>query len=249
MTKDSESTETVGVFKTALNKKLIELFKTQGKKVFEFPVNDHHRLNLNTEQVNLLKNITEFDWIIFPDIWAVEHFFEIVENQNFDLFDLDNIRICSFGEAVADSLRYRQIHSDIIPSRVLHQTVFQSIEDYISGETELKDLKFLVLKPAGGDLKLAALLSENSAKVCELEIYKIDKFDESEFSKLKALLVGGAIDEFIFNAPEDVLNLAVMIGIENLSKVLADINVRAFNEVTRQTLSEFDLKDKDQKRG
>jgi uroporphyrinogen-III synthase len=89
---------------------------------------------------------------------------------------------------------------------------------------------------------LANLLRENSSKVSELEIYEIENLNDPEITKLKALTVGGAIDEFVFNAPEDVFNLAKIIGIRNLPQILADIKIEAFNEITLQTLSEFDVK-------
>jgi uroporphyrinogen-III synthase len=242
MTQNSASSKTVGVFKNALNKKLIELFKSQGKKVFEFPALIPKKANLKKAETESLKNISAFDWLIFSDIRTVEIFLEILEELEVDFFELDNIRICSRGEAVADSLRFRQIHSDVIPPKNSANAVFSAIAEYVFDENELNGLNFLIIKSAGENSELANLLKNNSAKIFELEIYEIENRNDSEITKLKTLTVGGAIDEFVFNAPEDVFNLAKIVGIKNLPQILAEMKIQAFNEITLQTLSEFDVK-------
>jgi uroporphyrinogen-III synthase len=89
---------------------------------------------------------------------------------------------------------------------------------------------------------LANLLKKNSAKVVEIEMYEIENQNDSEITKLKALTVGGAIDEFVFNSPEDVFNLAKIIGMQNLPQVLAETEIQVFSEITLQTLLDFDVK-------
>jgi uroporphyrinogen-III synthase len=242
MTHDNASWKTVGVFKNALNKKLIELFKSQGKTVFGFSPPVVKKKALKEAELNAFKNISSFDWIIFFDIRTVEIFLEILEEMEIDFFELDDVRICSNGEAVADSLRFRQIHSDVIPPKNSSAAVFTAITDYIFDEYELEDLSFLILKAAGDDSKLAGSLKKESAKAVEIEIYEIENRNDPEHTKLKALAVGGAIDELVFNSPEDVFNLAKLIGNENFPQILANIKIQAFNEITGQTLSEFGVK-------
>jgi uroporphyrinogen-III synthase len=242
MTQDFASSKTVGVFKNPLNKKLIELFKSQGKTIFEFPPPVVKKKELNEAELNSLKNISTFDWIIFSDIRTAEILLEILEELEIDFFDLDKVRICSNGEAVADSLRFRQVHSDVIPPKNSASAVFSAIADYIFDEDELNGSSFLILKAAGEESALANLLKKNSGKAVELEIYEIENRNDSEITKLKALTVGGAIDEFVFNAPEDVFNLAMIFGRKLLPQIMSDMKIQAFNEITLQTLSEFDVK-------
>ena len=242
MTQDYASSKTVGVFKNALNKKLIELFNSQGKKVFEFPPLIAQKTELCDAEIDSLKNISDFDWLIFSDIRTAEIFLEILEELETDFFEMDNVRICSNGEAVADSLRFRQIHSDVIPPKNPANTVFSAIAEYVSDEYELNGMNFLILKSASESSELANLLKKKSAKVVEIEIYEIENRNDSEVTKLKALTVGGAIDEFVFNAPEDVFNLAMIIGRENLPQVLNEMEIQAWNDITLQTLSVFQVK-------
>lgn len=242
MNQISESAKTVGIFKTPSNKKLIELFKSQRKNVFEIPLPEPKKTDLKNADLKLFENISTFDWIIFSDIWTVEIFLEILDRLEIDLFDLDQLRICSNGEAVADSLRFRQIHTDVIPPENSARAVFTAVSGYIFEERELSDLSFFVLKAKGDDSELANLLSENSSEVTELEIYEIENRNDSEFSKLKALIVGGAVDEIVFSSPEEVFNLYKIIGKKDFVRVLSEIEIHAVNEIAYQTLREFDVK-------
>lgn len=241
MNRVSETSKSIGIIKSPFNKKLIELFKSRNKKVFDFPVIKTERAKLNEEQSNYFENISRFDWIIFTDIWTVENFFGVLEEKNIELFDLDGLRICSCGEAVADGLRFRQIHSDVIPPKNTNEIIFSAISDYIFDEDEFRNSVFLILKAAGNDSELKNLLAKKSDNVVEIEIYKDENADEKELSKLKALIIGGAIDEFVFNAPEDVFTLSKIVGKADFSRILSDIQIQALNEVTLQTLSEFGL--------
>lgn len=242
MNQISASAKTVGIFKNPSNKKLIELLKSQGKNVFEFRVLQPKKTDLKNDDLKRLEDIAAFDWIIFSDIWTVEIFLEILEEYGIELFDLDNLRICSNGEAVADRLRFRQIHSDVIPPKNSAKVVFTAVSEYIFEERELSDLSFLIIKANGDDSELADLLAETSSEIIELEVYEIENRNDSEFSKLKALIVGGAVDEIMFNSPEDVFSLYKIIGKNDFVRILTEIEIHAVNEISYQTLREFDIK-------
>lgn len=242
MNQISASSKTVGIFRNPLNKKLVELFESQGKKVFEFPALEKKRADLSETELDLFRNIFDFDWIIFSEIFTVEFFLEILEEQNFDFYDLDSVKIFSLGEAVADSLRFRQIHSDVIPPKNNVKAAFTALSDYLSAENKFSGLRFLILKEVAENSELANLLSENFAEIREVEIYKIEDQNESEISKLKALLVGGAIDEFVFSSPEEVFSLFKLLGNECFAQILSEIKIQTLNEITQQTLFEFGIK-------
>lgn len=242
MNQISESTKTVGIFKNPANKKLIELFRSQNRNVLVFPVIAPKKTDLSKKDLKRLENIMIFDWIIFFDIWTVEILLELLEKNEFDLYELDKLRICSNGEAVADSLRFRQIHSDVIPPKNSSKDVFKSISEYAFLEKGVSKTKFLLLKAKERESDLRELLMENSADVVEIGIYEFNNLYKPELSKLKALIYGGAVDEFVFNSPEDVFSFINLVGKDNFRQILSEIKIRAFNEITKQTLLEFDVK-------
>ena len=233
--------KTYGLFSTAANRKIIKDLETRGAKVFQFPPLETESIN-NADINSFIKNsLAEFDWLIFADIFAVDYFLEILETCEIDLFELDEKRIVAFGEAVSDRLRFSQIHADVIPNSIETDDIFSAILDYLQVD-ELLQANFLLPKFVEFETGLKDKLREAGANLTELEIYKIES--NKEFAKLKALLTGGAIDEFIFNAPEDVFFLQRYFSTKKLSETLLDVQVSARNEITMQTLRENDVTQK-----
>jgi uroporphyrinogen-III synthase len=183
-----------------------------------------------------LQNLAGFDWLIFPDVYAVEYFVGALEKLGVDLYELDALRVLAYGEAVADRLRFSQLHADVIPSSIKTSDVWQALEDYIFEEFD--HLIFLVLQERTAKIEIV----EKLPRVTELPIYSAEIADETAIPKLKALLKGGAIDEFIFSSHYDVLNLAQIFQTENLAELLEGIELTATDNLTLQSLQEFRLK-------
>jgi uroporphyrinogen-III synthase len=156
-----------------------------------------------------------------------------LEINNFELFELDELRVCACGESISDKLRFQQLHADVIPQKSFVENVLQAIIDYENPN----GLKFLIAKKG---TKIAELLRENGANVEEIETYKEKEIPN--FAKLKSLLKGGAIDEFIFTSPEDVFSLQKYANIKELN-----IQTISTNEITFQTLLECGIVSKIQK--
>ena len=239
--------ETVGIIKNGKNKKVIELLKNQQKNVIEFPEIKTVKNNLNDRQINLLKNLNEFDWLIFTDIFTVDYFLEELEKTGFELYELDNFRICACGEAVADKLRFVQVHSDVIPVNSDEEVIISSIKDYIFDEEQFVNSKFLIVKAENKTSELSKLLNDEEIKTVEIEVYKIVTEENLDSAKYGALLFGGAIDKFIFTSPADIESLLLFSKNKNLSELLSGVEIDATDEITAQTLRERDLKIK--KRG
>ena len=232
--------KTYGLFSTAANRKIIKNLENGGAKVFLFPPIETEKLETAENNALITNNLSKFDWIIFPDVFAVEYFLEILEAHRIDLFELDEKRILAFGEAVSDKLRFAQIHADVIPNSIEVEDVFTAILNY-AGNTELAELYFLMSKEIVFQTELTHKLTEAGAKVTELNIYQTKNEHKNEITKLKTLLKGGAIDEFLFSSPEDIYYLQNYFIGEKLSKVLIEIEVFSTNEITMQTLRENNL--------
>ncbi len=81
-----------------------------------------------------------------------------------------------------------------------------------------------------------------NAKVFELPVYNIKFAEENEIPKLKALLIGGAIDEFIISAPTDFIGLNHIFNGERLDRLLSEIKVAAIDGAMFQFAREHNLK-------
>ena len=239
MTNSNE--KTYALFSNPTNKKIIAELEKQGVKVFQFPPLETEKTVLDEKSVVDIKNLNAFGWVIFPDVLTVDYFLQILEENAIDLFEMDSIQVCAFGETVADRLRFAQLHADVIPTSVEAANVFLALSDYI-GKDELCNLKFLLAKEISQEFEIKEKLVESDASVVELPIYqaKISRTDET--AKLKVLLKGGAIDEFIFSLPTDLIALKHYFNNKLISTTISEINVSTVDKAMFQTLKEHDLK-------
>ena len=189
--------KTFALFANPNNKKIISELENAGARVIKFPGVDAEKVILDSAYAEVLSNLKNFDWIIFTDVLTVDFFLQILEENAIDFFELDEIRVCAFGEIVSDRLRFVQLHADVIPPTIETQDVLSALGNYISGE-EFTDIKFLLPKENTFPVEIKNALMKMKAEVFELPIYQIKFAEENEIPKLKALLKGGAIDGAMF---------------------------------------------------
>jgi len=237
---DAANEKTYALFANPANRKLIAELENTGARVFQFPPIDTEKIALDEKSVDYLRHLADFDWLIFSDVLTVDYFLEALEDNAIDSFEMDLLRVCAFGEAVSDRLRFAAIHADIIPASVEIDVVFAAMLDYIGGE-ELKSLKILLANKSFNENLLTKKLQASGAEVLELPIYKI-KFEKNlEIAKLKTLLEVGAIDEFIFTAPDDFVALKQYFESEMLFEIFKEVKVSAADAVNFQIAREHKL--------
>ncbi len=233
--------KTFALFASPNTKKIISELENAGARVIKFPTIDAEKVILDSVSANVLSNLKNFDWIIFADILTVDFFLQTLEENAIDFFELDEIRVCAFGEIVSDRLRFVQLHADVIPRTIETQDVLSALKNYIAVE-EFTNIKFLLPKETFFSVELKNALLKMKAEVFELPIYQIKFAEENEIPKLKALLKGGAIDEFILSAPTDFIGLNHIFNGERLDRLLSEIKVTAIDGAMFQFAREQNLK-------
>ncbi len=221
------SEKTIGVFNKPSNQKLISQLKAKNINVFLLP-------QIETSSVNNLSGLklNQFDWLIFSDCYAAEHFLQLLELNELDKFELDNLRICAIGEAVSDKLRMFQIHADVIPSKLTDESVFQAICDYQTPN----GLRFLLTEK---NTNLADLLRNAQANVIEITVYKTKIIGETP--KIRVLIKNGAVDEVIFTSPNEVNDWKLLITSNNFISDFNEIKPLAIDVQTHGYLIEHGL--------
>ncbi|MCA1622318.1 MAG: uroporphyrinogen-III synthase [Acidobacteria bacterium] len=238
---NSLSEKIYALFSSTTNKKLIKALDKRGKKVFLFPPIKSEKIALDNKQTKYLRNISDFDWLIFTDVFTVKYFLESLEENEIDFFEMDAVNVCAFGEAVSDTLRFVQLHADLIPNLIETEEVFSALSGYLY-ENELNDMKFLLVKEFSQNYKLKEKLIEKGANVTELPIYTTKITDKNEIAKLKTLLKGGAIDEFVFSSPSDFTVLQFYSAGEAISNLLSEIQISVTSEIVFQAAKEHNLR-------
>jgi uroporphyrinogen-III synthase len=238
---EAANDKTYGLFSTPNNKKLIADLEAQGKKIIKLPAFETRLLDLDESSRKRIQNLSQFDWIIFPDVLTVDCFLEILEESEADLFELDEVRICAFGEAVSDRLRFVQIHTDVLPIKIDDLLIIEALKNYVNCEDGLSNQNILMLRQENKVETISKKLIGENANVFESAIYRITTQPNENAPKLKALISGGAIDEFIFSAPEDIIYLKYFLNIEKIENELFE-QFTATNETTFKKLFELGIK-------
>jgi uroporphyrinogen-III synthase len=235
-----EIKKTYGLVGGPLNSNLISELKQNGEDVLVFPAINTSKSALSETGVSFIKNPSDFDWIIFTDIFAADYFIEALREYEKDFFELDNLLVCALGESVSDRLRFVQVHADVIPPNTSAGAVFSEISQFAGGV--LRDLRFLTVREETSRYSFIEMLRHENAAVEELPIYKAEFDEEREIIKLKTLLQGGAVDEFIFSSAEEVLGLKLLFPETELAKILNEVKTSAANENTFHALLENNLR-------
>lgn len=234
-----ESAKTYGLFGGNSNRKLIAEVESSGAEVLLFPHTRISAAEFSAEDAETIETVLNFDWIIVPDVFAAEYFLLALENAGIDFYELDAVRICAFGESVSDRLRYSQVHADVITKTVEAADAVTSIKDY---EPDFASLKTLVLHSEAVETQLSTFLSKEEINFTELKVYESDFESNALLTKLKSLLKGGAVDEFLFCSPTEIAEFAVLFVSETPSGLLFDALASAPDYSTFQSLREFSLK-------
>jgi uroporphyrinogen-III synthase len=233
--------KTYALFSNPTNKKIIAALEKKGAKVFQFPPLETEKTVLDEKSIAAIKNLNAFDLIIFPDVLTVDYFLQTLDENEIDSFEMDSMQVCAFGEPVADRLRFAQLHADIIPISIETTYVFIALSNYI-GKDELNDLKILLPKNTWLEYEIKEKLIEKGADIFELPVYQTKISSADEITKLKVLLKNGAIDEFIFSSPADLIALKLYFGNEQFSTILSEVNVSTIDKAMSQILNENNLK-------
>lgn len=235
--------KTYALLPSPMNKRLAARIEANGSRIIRFP-------QIVTEKIASGKypglpaiDWLNFDWLIFFDVLAVDYFLQMLEENKTDFFELDTLRVCALGEAVADRLRFVQLHADVVPHSIETGAVFSALSDYI-GENQIRNNSFLSVKKQAAENEINKRLTDCGAKANELDIYSAEFEQTGENIRLKTMLKNGAIDEFVFSSTEELISLKVFLSPDSLMEFLFETSVSATDDVTFQSLKEYNLKPK-----
>lgn len=238
---NSNSDQIFALFDNPANVKIVAEIEKTGAQILKFPTIEAEKIEPDENFRGVIEHLQDYDWIVFADVLAVDFFLAKLEESGVDLYELDAARVCALGETVSDRLRFAQLHADVIPHRVDVPNVVAALENY-TGESEWANLKFLVVKEFSLDGEISRALTERQAAAQELPIYQIKSAVKNEFVKLKVLLKGGAVDEFVFGAPTDFIALKRIFDEQPLAETLAEVRVSAVGGLTLQTVREHGIR-------
>lgn len=142
-----------------------------------------------------LKNISEFDWIVFSSRFGVEYFFKRLKKSGYDARILNDITIAAIGNSTNNRLEDFAIHADLVPRKESSEGLLSEFK-----KIDIKGKKIFLPHSNLSDKGLTEGLKEQGAKVISCVAYRnvmpldLPDLDLSSF------------DEIMFSSPSGVRN-------------------------------------------
>ena len=233
-----DKNKTYGVFANTEGRILEARIENAGGLVISFSVPKCEKIVLAESDHQILRRISEIDWVIFTNILSARYFVEAITTIPVALSDLDTLRICAAGENVVHYLRNLQIHSDLIFTPGLMDA--QSVIVEFAGD-ELTGSKFLIPTDSDAENLEFSDLKTRGATIIEMPLFQLGSVADRDLARSRALLLGGAVDELVFTNQEDLFILLHLFPDQTLAELLNEVDVLATDELACQSLIDFAL--------
>lgn len=173
-----------------------------------------------------LKNIWQFDWIVFTSRYGVEYFFRRLKTKGNDVRILSNIKIAVIGNSTREHLGDFGISADLVPKEESSNGLLTAFK----GE-ELRDKRIFLPRSDISDKGLEEGLRSLGALVTSTFAYRNVMPDNLPDIDL------GLFNEIVFTSPSGVRNFVKRYGVPK------KIKIRYIGDVTRIEAERWNLKD------
>ena len=167
-----------------------------------------------------IKNLRDFDWIIFTSANGVEKFFERLKIHGLDARALN--KVAAIGSATAEKLSNFGIIADIVPKNFIAESLADSLKNLVPNK------KILIARAEIAREVLPDSLKSFGANVTVAPFYKV-------VPETPAQIDFDSIELITFTSSSTVENFVAAYGIEPLKK----IPTAAIGPITAQTLKNF----------
>ncbi len=183
------------------------------------PLKDYSELD------NYIKNIRNFDWIVFTSRYGVKYFFKRITALGADVRILTNIKIAVIGQSTKEALINQGIKADLVPLDESSKGLAKEFK-----KVGIKKKKLFLPRSDISDKGLEAALSSQGAEITASFAYRnvmpenLPELDLDEFN------------EFMFTSPSAVRNFK-----KYYDKVPRSSKTNCIGEVTEKEAKKWQL--------
>lgn len=219
---------------TTERKDIVEKLRNLGANVLSIPTIEIKEISPNEKLDKAIKNLKEYNHIVFTSINGVNIFFERLFQLGYDARAIANIKISTVGPSTSDAVRKYGINPDFMPSTYVGEELVNELKTRL-----LKDDKVLIPRSKNG----RAYLIEELSKICTIdevhsyETVKSTVDNEDIVDSIKELLS----PYILFSSPTTFINFKKILG-ENGEDVLDKSKIISIGPVTSKTIKESGYK-------
>ena len=212
--------------------KLAAALRDLGADVYEMPLIKRELPKDLREFAELVQDAHSYEWIVFTSANGVDSFFEIFYKLYDDAREIGGARFAAVGLATAQSLKQRHYHVDLV-AEDFHS---ESLTETFRKETDVENVKILVVRPEETSGSLAVNLTKMGAIVDEAIAYRTVPETEDRTRARERFLEEGA-DLVVFTSSSTVRNFFAL-----KLPLPPALKLASIGPVTTKTLAEFKAK-------
>ncbi len=171
-----------------------------------------------------IKNLEEYEWLIFTSANGVAFFFERLFAKKKDIRDLKGIKICCIGPATAQQVANKGIKVDLVPQKFISEGILESFS-----RKNLKGKKILLARAAEARDVLPEGLKKLGASVDVVTAYVTVNSGKKK-KELEKLFEENQVDVITFTSSSTVYNFAKIAG--NGFKLPKNVKIACIGPVT-----------------
>jgi uroporphyrinogen III methyltransferase/synthase len=153
-----------------------------------------------------IKNLEDYNWLIFTSANGVAFFFERLFAKNKDIRDLKGVKICCIGPATAKQVESKGIRVDLVPKKFISEGILESFSGM-----NLRGKKILIARAAKARDVLPARLKKSGAKVDVVTAYETINSGKKK-NDLETLFKENQVDVITFTSSSTVNNFVKIMG-------------------------------------
>lgn len=174
---------------------------------------------------NYLKNIRQFDWIVFTSRYGVQYFFARLSKVSYDARVLKDINIAAIGNSTQNKLLDFGICADLVPENESSAGLLDAFK-----KIGIKEKRIFLPRSDIADKGLTRGLQDLGAEIIASVAYR------NVMPKTLPDLGLGSFDEIMFTSPSGVRNFVKRYG-----KLPPKIKVSCIGEVTKNEARKWRL--------
>ncbi|SDH34960.1 uroporphyrinogen-III C-methyltransferase [Desulfosporosinus hippei] len=179
---------------------LTQEIEALGGEAWEFPTIDIAPPTDNSALINAIKNLREFQWLIFTSVNGVEAFFDELSMQERDVRELIGLEIVAIGPATQASLEKRGLRAAYVPEEYKAEKIVEGLTSRVS-----KGQKVLLARAEEARDVLPVSLKAMGLEVWDVPVYKT-VLGGANSGELKRMLAEQEIHKVTFTSSSTVRN-------------------------------------------
>jgi uroporphyrinogen III methyltransferase/synthase len=181
--------------------KLSAALRDLGADVYEMPLIKREPPPDLREFAELVQDAHTYEWIVFTSANGLDVFFEIFDKLYDDAREIGGAKFAAVGAATAQRLKERHYHVDLVAEN-FHAA---SLAETFRKQTDVENVKILVVRPEETSGELASALSKMGAIVDQAIAYRTVPETEDR-TRARERLVSEGADLVVFTSSSTVKN-------------------------------------------